>query len=1135
MTPPGSKQPDKPVGDGSESELNKSGSLFSWGKLIQDGQETWSSLKVGSNKDLNQSKSQQSTQPEQNNQNQQVNTNIISQLSFPSPPTTVGTSGLLSLPQSLSPTLTATHSPKLTPTLAPTSPSTSNKESSSHTKKPRAFSFLHSKNEPQSSLESGEASIVQPTIQPSPSTSPSAYSVLASVVEKDKEMKKEAKKETKKELKKELKKDLKKDDKPSFTDKLMERLVAAALPTASVNMADAEQRALHMKSNTPFSIPVMGRNFRNMTARTGVIYDAYYSAIRIVTWKSPAHTLSVLTIYSLLVLNLRLISAAPFIFLLAYSMAPAYFYRHPADPTLIVPYPDSTIPSDIQLLKIIAPAEYQPPSQNSSDSQQQKPKSSPNNASNNNNSSNSNSNSSNSNSSTNSLSSTSSATDVLIHYNHSPLIARGPPIAEAILPKPVPEISREFYMNVVDTQNAMDLYVQAYDTFSSLLNRFAYFSGDEATSSLAYVVLTACAVLAYSLTPIIISIVPWRFLFLVLGWGGVIQCHPRYDQEKVLKPIKKELEKTKRHGKKTLQKVVKNYQDRKKKGRSDSNVSALSLDGLGEDEDPKSEEAKFEALKSDDEMSMDSEMDFDSNENQTNKKETTISSTHIPEPQPYADLYTQVRYRFTYLNTFISSSLHLLNPFAPAFWDAVHDAALTEFGQNCEPLEQKVVEVFEFQFARTRVPKWAQREANGSGLVWDNWDMTANKNSKTGNSDKDSDSNEANNQQVDKSIQLLTTKYQMGIKSRVFTNWESSVYTNNSHIPRVRLSVVYTTNSQLNQLESVLATLAPNDDEDDSGDESEYDTEEGEGEGDESILEMLGLQSPPSKSSLTTKSDSKSDFKTTSKSSSKAESNKTKLARERKEAKEAQRAAETASSNDPFVLPGFGQLDQIQAPPFWQFVVGSGSGAKSGDGSNNSGNGSGPNANASSNVGSGFGPGVGWKMDMDVCTWVTNRGVELQSKSYDAEHEYLAEYDESRYLISKDGKFVVDVNEKWVYNTEPITYHSEQPPEEEVKREIKREVKSEEVDKKMENQSKTQAGQPNQSDQSTTSINPTNSNTSTSSSQSQSTESEKHLQTKKDKKEKRHKKEKKEHKSQGDVIWVRRRRWTRVCVRQHVA
>lgn len=262
---------------------------------------------------------------------------------------------------------------------------------------------------------------------------------------------------------------------PTMMDKLMDKLVISALPTAAVNTKDTDWRSENMKGKPPFSINAMSTNFRKMTARTGIIYETMYTVIEIFSWKNPFFTLSALSIYSYLVLNPRLIPIAPLLFISFHIMVPAYIYRHPPDPTYIKPA--------------------------------------------------------------------------------NPIPAPGPPLAEAVVPKPVPEISREFFNNVVDTQNAMVDYIDAFDGIAECLQRFAFFDADECTSSFVYTVLVGSSVVIYILLPYLIEYVPWRLIFVLLGWAGAGLTHPM-SKSKVIKPMKTQIKATKEKGKRTLEKMV---------------------------------------------------------------------------------------------------------------------------------------------------------------------------------------------------------------------------------------------------------------------------------------------------------------------------------------------------------------------------------------------------------------------------------------------------------------------------------------------------------------------------------------------------------------------------------------------------
>lgn len=112
----------------------------------------------------------------------------------------------------------------------------------------------------------------------------------------------------------------------------------------------------------------------------------------------------------------------------------------------------------------------------------------------------------------------------------NPIPAPGPPLSEPVNPKPVPEFSREFFYNVVDTQNAMVLYVDAFDGAVEFLKRFAFFDADECTSSFVYLTLLASCGVLYFISPIVLKIVPWRAVFLVLGWVGLGLGHPKLRQ-----------------------------------------------------------------------------------------------------------------------------------------------------------------------------------------------------------------------------------------------------------------------------------------------------------------------------------------------------------------------------------------------------------------------------------------------------------------------------------------------------------------------------------------------------------------------------------------------------------------------------
>lgn len=302
---------------------------------------------------------------------------------------------------------------------------------------------------------------------------------------------------------------------PGMMDKLMDKLVMSALPTASLDPSKTDWRAQNLKGQPPFSINIMSRNFRQMTARTGIAFDAIYTIQEILSWKSSSLTLSVFAIYTYLVLYPGLIPAIPFLFLAFHVMTPAYMNRHPADRTFIKPA--------------------------------------------------------------------------------NPIPANGPPLSDAIIPKPVPELSREFFYNMVDTQNFMVGYTEFYDAVLDLLKRFAFFDSDERTSSFMFLGLMLAAYVVYVVTPLILYYTPWRLVFLVGGWVVAGVSHPRY-REKLVEPLKLEMKARKESGQKTLKKVVSSTRRRVSGLRSDDFVIEDVIDQYEEMSDEDEQSSQDESL-----------------------------------------------------------------------------------------------------------------------------------------------------------------------------------------------------------------------------------------------------------------------------------------------------------------------------------------------------------------------------------------------------------------------------------------------------------------------------------------------------------------------------------------------------------
>ncbi|KAK9468731.1 Peroxin/Dysferlin domain-containing protein [Lipomyces arxii] len=228
-----------------------------------------------------------------------------------------------------------------------------------------------------------------------------------------------------------------------ITDKLLERLFAAALPSTDPGpmSKSVSDRIQGQKNKPPFSVPVMARNFSRLNARVGVVFAFQYKVIRILAWSDPTHTFSVLAVYSFLCLYPHLFILLPVAAIVLGIMVPAYVTRHPPAPS---PLPAFPVPAD------------------------------------------------------------------------------GPPLAAPVELKPVPELSRDFLMNMRDIQNTMDDFARAYDKIVGAFTRPTNFN-DEAYSSAVYVTLVAFSAIAL----VVSAFVPWKLIFLVSGWLVVSVGHPK--------------------------------------------------------------------------------------------------------------------------------------------------------------------------------------------------------------------------------------------------------------------------------------------------------------------------------------------------------------------------------------------------------------------------------------------------------------------------------------------------------------------------------------------------------------------------------------------------------------------------------
>jgi hypothetical protein len=97
----------------------------------------------------------------------------------------------------------------------------------------------------------------------------------------------------------------------------------------------------------------------------------------------------------------------------------------------------------------------------------------------------------------------------------------GPALAPATTIKPASETSKDFFRNMRDLQNSMADFSNGHDALVSLITPATNFS-DEIFSSQLFLYLAVLTTISF----ISAHLLPWRLIFLVLGWTFIISSHP---------------------------------------------------------------------------------------------------------------------------------------------------------------------------------------------------------------------------------------------------------------------------------------------------------------------------------------------------------------------------------------------------------------------------------------------------------------------------------------------------------------------------------------------------------------------------------------------------------------------------------
>ncbi|CCX14365.1 Similar to Peroxisomal membrane protein PEX29; acc. no. Q03370 [Pyronema omphalodes CBS 100304] len=107
------------------------------------------------------------------------------------------------------------------------------------------------------------------------------------------------------------------------------------------------------------------------------------------------------------------------------------------------------------------------------------------------------------------------------HASQAVYSAHGPAIAPPSEIKAVSEISKDFFRNLRDLQNTMDDFSNAHDLLIGAIGPPTNFSDEKLSSG----VFLACLVGSVGMM-ISAHLLPWRIIFLIVGWMGLGAMHP---------------------------------------------------------------------------------------------------------------------------------------------------------------------------------------------------------------------------------------------------------------------------------------------------------------------------------------------------------------------------------------------------------------------------------------------------------------------------------------------------------------------------------------------------------------------------------------------------------------------------------
>lgn len=117
--------------------------------------------------------------------------------------------------------------------------------------------------------------------------------------------------------------------------------------------------------------------------------------------------------------------------------------------------------------------------------------------------------------------------DECMYLDGNPTPSQGPPLRKPVIPKPVPELSQEFVLNLTDLQNHMMIYVYVYDFMNEWLSKFAYFTNEKISTAI-FLILLVVGLTNVLFLDTLSKYLPIKGVLLTIGWSLIFMLHPKF-------------------------------------------------------------------------------------------------------------------------------------------------------------------------------------------------------------------------------------------------------------------------------------------------------------------------------------------------------------------------------------------------------------------------------------------------------------------------------------------------------------------------------------------------------------------------------------------------------------------------------